>query len=95
MKLTSPKASEEKVSSLAAKYDDLHGKLVDITKLVDMLTFETHFVLPEIIGESDQFREAMTGALAQMRILVQVRARAVHSLIPHVSTAPRTETILK
>ena len=91
----SPKASAEKISALAGKYEALDAKLAEITKLVDVLTFETHFVLPELIGDSDKFREAMTGALGQMQSLVQARTKTITSMKSEARHAPRTDTTLK
>lgn len=93
-KLVSPKATDAKLASLAGKYEDLNAKLNDIAKIVDTLTFETHFALPELIGESDKFRESMIGALQQMQGLVQARARVVGGLREHHSTTAKTATAL-
>lgn len=71
------RVAEGKRAQLAAKYGQLNDKLADIIQMVDNLTFETHFALPEMIGDSDRFRANMNETIKKMQKMVETREKIV------------------
>lgn len=80
---------------LINQYDELKEKLYDLEKMIDRVTFETHFTLPETINSTDKFRDDLKESLLQMQQMVRKRTAVIQFLVEkNGSTKPSTSTNL-